>query len=160
MIPFEALAIPLYSLINKIGLVDTFIAIVAPGIADGMVIFLFRQFFEDIPDSLIDAGYIDGANLIQVLMLIIVPLSTPVIVTAGLVVFISNWNAFIWPLIIAHTPALKLIQVALTDFKLEHAMLWSELFAASTISTILPILLFMPFQKYYIQGISSVGIKG
>lgn len=160
MIPFESLAIPLYRLVSGLGWIDTFQGIVVPTIADGLAIFLFKQFFEEIPNGIIDSARIDGASTITVLLKIVVPLSVPAVITAGLVIFVTNWSAFVWPLIIAHSPPHRLIQVALTDFKLEHATLWSELFAASTISTLIPILLFLPFQRYYVAGVTSSGLKG
>jgi len=160
MVPFEAISIPLYSLVNKLGWIDTFQGLLVPTIADGLVLFLFKQFFEEIPDSLIESARIDGANTLTIFFRVVIPLSVPIMITAGLMVFISNWGAFMWPLIAAHSPSHKLIQVALADFQQEHGTLWSEMFAASVITSVIPVILFLPFQKYYVEGVTSSGIKG
>lgn len=96
----------------------------------------------------------------QIYARIILPLSKPVLVTAALMAFINQWNSFLWPLLVAHRKEIRLIQVALSDFTAEHVTLWSCLYAASVVSALIPLVLFLPFQKYYVQGITSGGIKG
>lgn len=160
MVPFESIAIPLFNVVNGLGWVDTFQGIITPTIADGLVLMLFTQFFKDIPPSLLEAARVDGAKFSTIFFRIIIPLSKPVFITAGLMVFMNSWNAFLWPLIVASRPELRMVQVALAMFQTERATLWSYLFAASTISAIIPLLLFLPFQRYYVEGITSAGIKG
>lgn len=160
MVPFEAIAMPLYKIVDWFGWVDTRMGIVIPTVADGLVLMLFTQFFKDIPPALIEAARIDGANYRQVFTKIILPLSVPIFITAGLMIFMFSWNAFLWPLIIARTPTARVIQVSLTAFQTERATLWSYLFAASCLSAFIPLLLFLPFQKYYVEGITASGIKG
>lgn len=160
MVPFESIAIPLFKVVNNLGWADTFRGIITPTIADGLVLMLFTQFFKDIPPSLLEAARVDGAKFRTIFFRIIIPLSKPVFVTAGLMVFMNSWNAFLWPLIVASRPELRMVQVALAMFQTERATLWSCLFAASTISAVIPLLLFLPFQRYYVEGITSAGIKG
>ncbi len=160
MIPFEAIAMPLYKVVNSLAWVDTYKGIIIPTLADGLVLMLFTQFFKDIPPSLIESARVDGAGFLTIFYRIIIPLSAPVFVTAGLMIFMNSWNAFLWPLVVARTPESRMIQVALAAFQTERATLWSYLFAASTISAVIPLFLFLPFQKYYVEGISSSGIKG
>jgi len=159
MVPFEAIAIPLYFLINFFRWVDTYYALLMPAFANGLLIFLFKQFFEDIPDSLVESARIDGAKWRRIFFQIMLPLSVPVLISASLMIFISQWEAFMWPLIAARSKSLKMIQVALTDFRLEHMTLWSELFAASIVTAVIPTLLLLPFQKYFIRGIAASGMK-
>lgn len=159
MVPFEAIAIPLYFLINYFRWVDTYYALLMPAFANGLLIFLFKQFFEDIPDSLVESAMIDGAKWRRIFFQIMLPLSVPVLISASLMIFISQWEAFMWPLIAARSKSLKMIQVALTDFRLEHMTLWSELFAASIVTAVIPTLLLLPFQKYFIRGIAASGMK-
>lgn len=159
MVPFESIAIPLYSLINKLNWVDTYYALLAPAIANGLAIFLFKQFFEDIPDSIIESATIDGAGWMTIFFNIVLPLSVPVTITACLMIFMGQWESFMWPLIAARSTNLKMIQVALTDFQMEHTTLWSELFAASIVTAIIPILFLLPFQKFYVQGVTDAGVK-
>jgi ABC-type glycerol-3-phosphate transport system permease component len=160
MLPFEAIAIPLYGIVNQLQWIDTYWALLVPTAADGLVIFMFRQFFQDIPDSIIESARLDGASWTVTFWKIVAPLSVPVFVTSALMIFITQWGAFMWPLLAAHDPSIRLIQVALTDFNQEHGTLWSELYATSVITSIIPVLLFLPFQKYYVAGITSSGVKG
>lgn len=160
LVPFESIAIPLYTVAEKLKWVDTFRGLIIPTIADGLVLFLFVQFFSNVPKELFEAARIDGASWFQVYLRILLPISKPVLVTAGLMTFINQWNAFLWPLLIAHGRDIRLIQVALSDFTAEHVTLWSCLYAASVISAVVPLLLFLPFQKCYVDGITQGGIKG
>jgi ABC-type glycerol-3-phosphate transport system permease component len=160
MIPFEAIALPLYNVVNQFRWVDTFQGIIVPSIADGLVLFLFTQFFRDIPMSLIEAARVDGANWLQVFFSIIIPSSVPVFVTAGLMTFMGQWNSYLWPMLIARSRDIRMIQTALGDLRSEHSILWSCLYGASIISAFVPLFLFLPFQKYYVQGVLGSGVKG
>jgi ABC-type glycerol-3-phosphate transport system permease component len=160
MIPFESIAMPLYNVVNRFGWVDTFYGLVIPSIADGLVLFLFTQFFRDIPTSLIEAARVDGANWATVFLKIIMPSSVPVFITAGLMVFMNQWNAYLWPLLIARSKSIRLIQIALSDFRTENWTLWGCIYAGTIVSALIPVLLFLPFQKYFVQGIISSGVKG
>ncbi|MDR1949973.1 MAG: carbohydrate ABC transporter permease [Spirochaetaceae bacterium] len=160
MIPFESIAMPLYNVVNQFRWVDTIYGLVVPSIADGLVLFLFTQFFRDIPVSLIEAARVDGANWATVFIRIILPSSVPVFVTAGLMIFMNQWNSYLWPLLIARTKRFQMIQIALSSFRGEHFTLWACLYAGSIISALIPLFLFLPFQKYFVQGIISSGVKG
>jgi len=160
MIPFESTALPLYNLIRAFNWVDTLPALIFPGIANGLVLFLFRQFFQDIPVGFVEAARVDGASWRHIYMKIIFPLSIPVFITAGLMMFITYWNAYLWPLLVARSRSIFTIQIALSKLKMENETLWSYWYAGSVISALLPLLLFLPFQKYFVEGITSSGIKG
>ena len=160
MIPFEAIAMPLYNVVDGMGLVDTWAGLVLPAIASGLVLFLFTQFFKDIPPSLIEAGRIDGANLAQIFFRIIMPSSVPVFITAGLMIFMDQWNAYLWPLLVARSKNVQTIQIALSSFKMERQTLWSCMYAGTMVSALIPLSLFLPFQKYFVQGVISSGVKG
>ncbi|MBR4291763.1 MAG: carbohydrate ABC transporter permease [Oscillospiraceae bacterium] len=159
MVPFDAIAIPLYTIITKLGWVDTYQAIVLPAVANGMTIFMFRQSFRDINDSLLEAARIDGAGEFRTFWQIVMPISLPSVISGSLVMFTAQWNAFMWPLLVARSDKLKMLQVALADFQLENGTMWSELFAGITISMLIPCMILIPFQKYYIRGIGSSGMK-
>ncbi|MCD7907161.1 MAG: carbohydrate ABC transporter permease [Clostridium sp.] len=160
MIPFDAIAIPLYSIIMKLGWIDTYKAVILPAVANGMTIFLFRQSFVDIDNSLLESVRMDGAGEFRTYLQIVMPVSIPTIISGALVMFTAQWNAFMWPLLVARSDKLKMLQVALADFQLENGTMWAELFAGITISMVIPCLILIPFQKYYIRGISSSGTKG
>lgn len=160
MVPFDTIAFPLYQIVYKMGLRNTYSGMVLPCIANGLVLFLFVQFFKDIPTEIIEAARVDGASWLRVFVNVIMPLSIPVFITAGLVIFISQWNSYLWPLLMAQTPDMQLIQIRLAQFKTEEQILWSCIYAASVLSAFIPVALFLPFQKYYIEGITSGGVKG
>lgn len=159
MIPFEVIAIPLYGLVDRFGWIDTYYGLIVPAVANGLVIFLYRQFFLDLPDALIESARMDGAGWLKIYTGIIMPLCKPVTVSAGLMLFISQWESFMWPLIATRSKEYRVIQVALSDFTTEHATLWNEMFALSVIAVIIPTILLLPLQRFFIQGVSSTGIK-
>lgn len=160
MVPFDSIVVSLYSIVSDLGWVDTYMGLIVPGIADGLVMFLFVQFFRDIPITFYEAARLDGAKWSTIFLRILVPLSVPVLITGALMVFMGTWNSFLWPLLVAHGRDMRLIQVSLSDFKQEHSTNWSAMYAATCISAIIPILLYLPFQKYYVQGVTASGIKG
>ena len=159
MIPFEVIAIPLYGLVTSIGWIDTYYGLIVPAVANGLVIFLYRQFFLDLPDSLIESARLDGASWWKIYRSIIMPLCKPVTISAGLLLFISQWESFMWPLIATRSKEYKVIQVAMSDFTTEHSTLWNELYAVSVIAVIIPVFLLLPLQRYFVQGVSNTGIK-
>jgi ABC-type glycerol-3-phosphate transport system permease component len=160
MIPFEAIALPLYKIASGLGFVDTLRGMVIPCIANGLVLFLFTQFFKELPLDLFEAARIDGASWLTIFRKIVLPLSIPVTITAALMIFISQWNAYLWPLIIGMSKDAQVIQTALGMFQQERGTLWSCLYAASMVSAAIPLFVFLPLQKYYVQGITSSGVKG
>lgn len=160
MVPADSVALPLYTLVNRMGLVNTFTGLILPGVSSGLAMFLFTQFFRGIPRSFIEAGTVDGANWGQIFTKIIMPLSVPVFITAGLMVFVNSWNDYLWPLLCGRNEEVRTIQVALGYFKDENETYWSYIYAASSISALVPILMFLPFQKYFVEGVTSSGIKG
>lgn len=160
MVPTDSIALPLYNLISQMDLVNSYWSLIFPSAASGLAMFLFTQFFKDIPRSLLEAARIDGASWLQIFLNIVLPLSVPVSITAGLMVFVNEWNNFFWPLLATRTEEVRTIQVALSYFSDENEVYFSYIFAASAISAIVPILLFLPLQKYFVQGIASSGVKG
>ena len=160
MVPFEAIALPLYQVADKLSLIETRSGIILPGIANGMVLFLFVQFFRDIPASFIEAARVDGATWPQIFAKILVPLSKTVFITASLMTFMNQWNSYLWPLLVARGKDIRTVQIALSSFQMERSTDWAALYAGSMVSALIPVFMFLPFQKYFVQGISSSGVKG
>ena len=160
MVPTDSIALPLYSLISDMGLVNSLTALILPSISSGLAMFLFTQFFRGIPKSLLEAARVDGANWSHIFFRIVIPLSIPVFITAGLMIFVSEWNNYLWPLLVTRSEEVRTIQVSLAYFKDENETFWSYIYAASSISAIVPVLVYLPLQKYFVQGIASSGIKG
>lgn len=160
MVPTDSIALPLYSLISDMGLVNSLTALILPSISSGLAMFLFTQFFRGIPKSLLEAARVDGANWSHIFFRIVIPLSIPVFITAGLMIFVSEWNNYLWPLLVTRSEEVRTIQVSLAYFKDENETFWSYIYAASSISAIVPVLVYLPLQKYFVQGIACSGIKG
>ena len=160
LVPTDSIALPLYSLISDMGLVNSLTALILPSISSGLAMFLFTQFFRGIPKSLLEAARVDGANWSHIFFRIVIPLSIPVFITAGLMIFVSEWNNYLWPLLVTRSGEVRTIQVSLAYFKDENETFWSYIYAASSISAIVPVLVYLPLQKYFVQGIASSGIKG
>lgn len=161
LVPFEAIAVPLYITVQKLGWGDTILALIVPALAHGLSIFLFRQFFLGIPSDLVDAALIDGAGWFKIFWKIFLPLSKPAIITASLLLFLSQWQSFIWPLIAVQSKNLRMVQVAIAYLtRDEFVLYWNRYAAAAFLVGIIPLFLIFPLQKYYVRGISTSGLKG
>ena len=160
MVPFEALAIPLYLQMRNFNWVNTYEALIIPWIANGAGIFLLRQFFLDIPKDLIDAARIDGCSHLGAFRRVVLPNSVPALITFSLIRFQASWDAFFWPLIVAPSPEKRVVQVAIATFTTEVQTQWGLTFAASTLATVPIIVLFLLLQRYYVQGVVMSGMKG
>lgn len=158
-IPFEAIAIPLFILMRQIGWYDTYFALILPAVASGLVIFLYNQFFANIPKALIEAARADGASWWRIYRSICMPLTAPVSVGAGIWIFIHQWDSFLWPLIAAPSPELRLIQVAVARMQSEYSVFWNEQFAASTIAGIIPLIFILIFQRQFVSALVGVDLK-
>jgi len=160
MLPFEAIALPLYTVTLQLGWVDNIAALIVPSVANGLAVFLFYQFFKEIPKDYLEAARLDGANWLDVLIRIYVPLSIPTCISAGLLLFVFQWEAFLWPLLAMPSQQFKVIQVGMAAFQQQYQTIWNQLFAVSVITALIPIALLLPLQRYYVQGLASAGIKG
>ncbi len=170
MIPSEATLIPNYVLMSPsrngclgfpcLGWFDTYQVQIVPFIASAFSIFLMRQFFLSIPNELSDAARIDGAGHLRFLWSIVLPLSVPALITAGLITFLGSWNAFQWPLIVTSRPDFRPVQVGLSAFRQEAGSSYHLLMAASTFVIAPIVLLYLAAQRYLVQGIARTGIRG
>jgi len=161
MVPWEATVIPAYSLVNSLGWINSWQALIVPAIANGTVIFLFRQFFSEIPQDLLDAARVDGASWMRVLGNIVLPLSMPVVITSAILVFLAQWNSFFWPMLVAPAGEYRVIQVAVSILGVQQELrYWDQMFASATIAALVPLLLVLPLQRFYVSSIMGSGIKG
>lgn len=159
MIPFEVISIPLYNLVDQLGWIDSYSGLIVPALANGLVIFLYRQFFMDIPTALLESARMDGAKWSTVYMRILLPLSKPATVSAGMLLFLFQWESFLWPLIATRSKEYKVLQVAMSDFMTEHATYWNEMFAACVLTVLVPVLVLLPLQNYFVHGVTNTGVK-
>ncbi|TDF97949.1 carbohydrate ABC transporter permease [Paenibacillus piri] len=160
MIPFESTMIPSYLVVKSLGLINTHLALILPGLTSVFGIFLLRQFFLTIPKDLLDAAKIDGCSHFTVLFRIVLPLSQTILATLSLFAFIHSWNNYLWPLLVTNTTQMRTVQIGLRYMiDKELGTQWPQLLAASTF-VILPILaLFLFLQKYFVRGMVTSGLK-
>ena len=160
MIPLEATIVSNYLTLSAMGLMDTFFAVISTSIVSVFGVFLLRQFYMTIPDALLEAARIDGASEVQSFVRIILPLGKSAMATIAIIGFIGNWNSYLWPLIITNSMELRTVQTGLRAMMtLDVGVEWQQLMAMSTLITVPTIILFVALQKYFVQGITKVGIK-
>lgn len=160
IIPVEAVVVPMLLMVNTWGIVDSFVVQILPYIADPLYIFLFFQFFRDLPSSLEEAAIIDGASYFRTYWQIGLPLSKPVIVSVGILCSIARWGEFLWPLMTTRGEKFRPLTVAMQQLFTINPKNWGDIFAFATMITIPLLILFVCLQKYFVQSISSSGIKG
>ena len=160
MVPSESTIIANYLTMASFHLTNTYFAIIAPSLTSMFAIFLLRQFFMTIPDALIDAARIDGAGTFQIFTRILLPLAGSAIATIVIFGFVRSWNAYLWPTLVTSDTEMRTVQTGLrymVDPDLGSE--WPKILAASTV-IILPVMaLFVSLQKYFVQGITKVGLK-
>lgn len=160
MVPTEMLIIPWYMMSSNFGWTDTYWGVLFPGLMTGFGVFLMRQFMEKIPDDLLNAARVDGMNEYAIFFKIAVPQVWPAISALGIFTFLSNWNAFLWPLIVIESPSLRTLPVGLSFFSSGEAeSQWHLIMTGATISVIPLILVFILLQRHIIKGITLTGMK-
>jgi multiple sugar transport system permease protein len=161
VIPFQITLIPMYILMVKFGWVDSYLSLIVPSMINATGILLFRQFFMDIPQDLIDAARIDGCNDFSILFKIIWPISKPVIITVGIISFMGAWNNVLWPLVVIRDEALMTLPQLVTLFKVggqAEGQLGAQLAAASFLAIPI-IIIYSFFQRYFIESMATSGLK-
>jgi len=159
MVPGLMYVVPQFAIVNKLGWMNTFRAMVVPHLANVFGLFLLRQYMATIPRSLIDAARIDGANDFQIFGRIVVPLSLPIIATLFLLTFQFHWSNFLWQLIVTNKEELYTVPVGLAMFKQQHEELYTLKMAASAVSIVPISVIFVFAQRYFIEGITRGALK-
>jgi len=159
MIPTEMLVLPWYSMARTFGWLDTYWGVAFPGLMTGFGTFLMKQFFEGVPDDLLDAGRLDGLNEFQVWWQVAMPLVAPALSALAIFTFLGNWTAFLWPLIVITDRNLYTLPVGLASFSGEFQTEWEMVMTGASVATIPTILVFLLLQRYIIRGIAMAGLK-
>ncbi len=159
MIPGQVTMIPGFLVLHWLGWIDTYAALIVPGLASAFGTFLLRQFFLTIPRDLEDAASIDGCSRFGVLWRIILPLSKPALATLAVFTFMGVFNDFLWPLVVTSSEEMKTVQLGLAIFRDRYQTDWGQLMAASVTATLPILLVFFFAQKYFIAGITMSGLK-
>ncbi|MBS5801994.1 MAG: carbohydrate ABC transporter permease [Brachyspira sp.] len=161
LVPPQVNIIPLFFLMRELHLIDTYSALILPGLFGGFGIFLMRQYFLGFPKDLEEAAKIDGCNLFETFFKIALPLALPTVATLAMFTFVTTWNSFMWPLIVTNSESMRTLPVGLAIFKgsFREITLWGELLACSVICTIPVIGVFLAGKKYFINDIMQGGVK-
>ncbi|WP_223691996.1 carbohydrate ABC transporter permease [Leifsonia poae] len=159
LIPFDSIAIPLANLFRDWDLQNTFAGLILPGIGNGMAIFLLRTFFLAIPTELVEAGRLDGLGWWGIFTRIYLPLSRPSLIGAGLTLFLFQWQAYVWPLLMGTDQNHIVGPVALSNLQGQFNVDYGVLFAGSIVLTVIPLAIIVACQRYFIQSVSTTGIK-
>jgi ABC-type glycerol-3-phosphate transport system permease component len=159
MVPFESIVIPLFLQVRRMGFINTYAALILPAVGNGLGIFMFKQFFEEIPNELLEAARVEGASWFKIFCQLVIPLSLPAVVTVIVMMFLFQWNALFWPLVATHSSKYEVVQVAIAAHRMTEETHWASLFSSAIAGSLPPMLLFFALQKYYVQGITRTGIK-
>ena len=169
IVPFESIAIPLLLVVNNlpwigaggltIGWLNSYHVQIIPFIADALTIFLFVQYFRDLPKDLVEAARVDGASYFQIYRRIIVPLAGPVFATAAILKFLAMYNQYLWPVMVAQSEGYRPIMVGLQYF-FQLNIAWGEMMAYLTVITVPVLLFYLSLQRAFIASIASTGVKG
>ena len=159
LIPFDAIAIPLLGIFRDAGLENSFLGLILPGIGNGLAVFLLRSFFLGIPTELVDAARVEGLGWWGVFWRIYLPLSKPALIGAGLILFVFQWQAYLWPLLVAPDPDMKVAPVAIAQFAGQQGVDFGAIFAGATMTALVPLLVLLFFQRYFTQSVSASGLK-
>ena len=161
LLPLYATLIPTFWLFSKIGLINTYHALIWPSVVDAYGIFLLRQYMETIPDELIDAAKIDGANAFRIFWQIVIPLSRPALGTLVIFRFLFVWNDYLWPLVELRKQEMFTLAIGIANMQLRQGMVvWGSQMAASVLATLPVVLLVLFMQRQFLRGLTAGAFKG
>ena len=159
MVPFQVVLIPTLLIVKSLGMIDHLSALIVPNLVTAFGVFLMRQFFISLPPDLEEAARIDGASRLGVFVKILLPLMGPPLATLAILTFLSTWNDFLWPLVAIQSPENMTMQLGLSTFQGAHLTDWPLLMAATLMSQLPVIVLFLMGQRLFVRSIASSGIK-
>ena len=162
MIPVQILLVPLVTEIHHFGWTNTYIGLIVPGILNAFGVFMMRQFSHSIPDEILWAARIDGASEPRIFWRLGFPLLAPASGGLAIIIFVWAWNNFLWPLVVVQSKELTVLAVGLTAFSQPYEWLpmWTEAMAVSTLATLPVAMLFIFFQRFFVEGLTAAAIKG
>ena len=159
MIPIQVIMVPEFLIVSALGWVNTYAGVIAPRAAEAFGIFMVRQFMVSIPDELIEAARLDGAGEFKIFWKVILPLSWPVVAVLTIFTFMWRWNDFAWPLVVLQDREAYTVPLGLNLMKGQFFTDWTGIMSMSLVSILPMLVVFIFFQRYFIQGIASTGIK-
>ncbi|WP_299646755.1 carbohydrate ABC transporter permease [uncultured Jannaschia sp.] len=162
MFPFATAILPLFIKVRDMGLLDTYWAVILPQTAFGLslAILLFRTFFAQLPKELFEAAYIDGCGYVRFFWRFTLPLSTPILATVGVFVFVQSWNNFLLPLVVLNSREVFTWPLGMMQYRGEYVTQWNQTLAFVTLSLIPAVVFFLAAQKYIVAGLTGGAVKG
>ncbi len=167
IIPFQSVAVPLLLFVNNLPWfdgsttwLDTYHVQIIPFIADAFSIYLFHQFFIGLPYELEEAALVDGASRLRIFWSIVLPLSKPVFATVAILQFLTHWGDFLWPLMVTRGGEVRPLTIGMQAFFGQDPRLWGDLMAFASMITVPVLIIFLLFQKWFVQSVATSGIKG
>lgn len=161
MIPAELLLIPLYSLVSKLGWPNSYQALILPYALNPMAIMMFKQFFLGVPEELAEAARVEGCSELRILLSVFLPLSKPIFITVGIITFVGSWNEVLWPLIVIKDPAMMTMPQAVTLYAVGQGAGETGVQLAGALILSLPVVIaYLFFQRHFIEGMATSGLKG
>jgi alpha-1,4-digalacturonate transport system permease protein len=159
MIPIQVIMVPEFLIVSQLGWVNTYAGVIAPRAAEAFGIFMVRQFMVSIPDELLEAARLDGAGEFKIFWSVVLPLSWPVVAVLTIFTFMWRWNDFAWPLVVLQERSVYTVPLGLNLMKGQFFTDWTGIMSMSLVSIVPILVVFIFFQRYFIQGIASTGIK-
>lgn len=160
MLPLEVIMVPIFDMLNATHLYDSLWALIIPPAAAPTGVFIMRQYLLTIPDELMQSARIDGAGEFRIFARIILPNAKPAIATLAIFSFMWRWNDYVWPLIAISDPKKYTLQLAISNFSGEYSVDWNSMLAMSAISMVPMLIIFLIFQRQFVQGTATSGMKG
>jgi multiple sugar transport system permease protein len=160
MVPQQVTIVPLYLMVNSMGLISTYPAIMIPRLAMALGVFMLRQFFLQIPKEYEEAAEIEGAGRFLIYSRIMMPLTVPALSALAIFAFLGAWNDFMWPLIVANKATMFTLPVGLANFSGTYQYEYAKSMAAAVVASLPVLLVFLFFQKQFVQGVAMTGLKG
>ncbi|MGB5297600.1 MAG: carbohydrate ABC transporter permease [Thiogranum sp.] len=160
IIPLEAIAVPLFYEVTLLGWRDTYWVQIIPFIANAFSIYLFYSFFLSLPRELEEAARIDGAGPWRIFFRIVAPNAKPVFATVAILSFLTQWGALLWPLMVTHSEAVRPLPLGIATFYSLPPLQWGDIFAFGVMMVTPVLLIFVLFQRWFVQGVATTGVKG
>lgn len=160
MLPFEAILVPLFIVVVRLGMVNTYWGLIVPLLASPFSVFLMKQFIQTLPSELLDSARVDGANELQTFWHVVLPLVRPGLAFLGIITFVAQWNAFVWPLVVTSDSEMRTLQVGLVLLREEFPLFYGLHMAGAVLAAIPVIIVFFAFQRYFLRGVTVGALKG
>lgn len=160
IIPLEAIAVPLFYEVTLLGWRNTYLVQIVPFIANAFSIYLFYSFFLGLPKELEEAARIDGAGAFRIFFAIVAPNAKPVFATVAILTFLTQWGSFLWPLMVTHSDAVRPLPLGIAAFYTLPPLQWGDIFAFGVMMVTPVLLIFIIFQRWFVTGVATSGVKG